>query len=80
MLKLFSCDYDHYERYGEMSPKCEFWRDEYWFWSLLGTFKEYIKQNIIVAVLRKAYSHWVALRGKCPNTEFFHAVLWFADL
>ena len=24
MSELFSCDYDHYERYGEMSLKSEF--------------------------------------------------------
>ena len=27
------------------------------FWLLWGIFKEYIKQNIIMAVLRKAYAH-----------------------
>ena len=46
-----------------MSTKYEFWRDGYWgpstekndvFWLLWGIFKEYIKQNIIMAVLRKA--------------------------
>ena len=25
MSKLFSFNYEHYERYGKMSPKCEFW-------------------------------------------------------
>ena len=29
------------------------------FWLLGGIFKEYIKQNIIMAVLRKAHSHSV---------------------
>ena len=63
---LFSCDYDHNERYGEMLSKCEFWRDGYWafitakndgFWLLWGIFKEYNKRNIIMAALREAHSH-----------------------
>ena len=29
MPKLFSRDYDHNERFGEMSGKCEFYRDRY---------------------------------------------------
>ena len=33
----------------------------YGFWVLWGIFKEYIKQNIIMAVLRKAKSHSVAI-------------------
>ena len=33
----------------------------YGFWVLWGIFKEYIKQNIIMAVLRKANSHSVAI-------------------
>ena len=33
----------------------------YGFWVLRGIFKEYIKQNIIMAVLRKANSHSVAI-------------------
>ena len=33
----------------------------YGFWVLWGRFKEYIKQNIIIAVLRKANSHSVAI-------------------
>ena len=55
--------------YGEMSPKCEFWRDWYefstekndGFWLLLwGIFKEYIKHNIIImAVLQKGNCHSV---------------------
>ena len=52
-----------------MSPKCEFSRDGYWaltgknnvFWLLSGINKEYIKQNIIIAVLRKANSHSVVI-------------------
>ena len=33
----------------------------YGFWVLWGTFKEYIKQNIIMAVPRKASSHTVVI-------------------
>ena len=77
MSKLFSCDYDsiispcydHYERYGEMSPKCKFWSDETktstgkndGFWLLWGIFKEYIKPNIMMALLRKAHSHSIVI-------------------
>ena len=35
--------------------------EKYGFWLLWGIFKEYIKQNIIMAVLRKANSHSVAI-------------------
>ena len=62
MSKLFLCDYD------EISPKSDFWRDRYLnrkndgFWLLWGIFKEYIKQNIIMAVLRKANSYSVGLQ------------------
>ena len=31
------------------------------FWVLWGIFKEYIKQNIIMAVLRKVNSHSIAI-------------------
>ena len=46
-----------------MSPKSEFWKDGYWkndgvWW---GIFKEYFKQNIITAVLRKTNAHSVAI-------------------
>ena len=34
---------------------------KYGFWELWWIFKEYIKQNIIMAVLRKANSHSVAI-------------------
>ena len=56
----------HYSlQYGEMSPKCEFWRDDTEpligkndrFWLLWEIFKDYIQQNVIMAVLRKANSH-----------------------
>ena len=36
---------------------------KYEFWELWWIFKEYIKQNIIMAVLRKANSHSVAICG-----------------
>ena len=36
---------------------------KYGFWELWWIFKEYIKQNIIMAVLRKANSHSVAICG-----------------
>ena len=48
-----------------MSLKYEFWRDEYWAvnWKHppLGTFKEYIKENIIMVVLKKANAHSVVI-------------------
>ena len=42
-----------------MSPKYEFWKDGYpgkkdAFWLLWGIYKDYIKQNIIKGVVRKA--------------------------
>ena len=51
-------------QYDEMLPKCGFWRNRYWvfnkkkygIWVLWGILKEYIKQNIIMAMLRKANS------------------------
>ena len=56
-------------RYDEMLPKCRFWRNGYWvltgknygFWVLWGIFKECIKQNITMAVLRKANSDSVVI-------------------
>ena len=56
-------------QYGEMPPKSEFWRDEFWalnrkndrFWLPWGISKEYNKQNITMAVLRKANSHSVVI-------------------
>ena len=52
-----------------MSPKSEFWKDgccanigkNDGAWLLWGTFKEYLKQNIITAVLRKANAHSVLI-------------------
>ena len=63
--KLFS--YDGVA--SEMSPKSEFWKDGYCpytekndgVWLLWGIFKEYLKQNIIMAVLRKANTHSVVI-------------------
>ena len=54
---------------SEMSPKSEFWKDGYYpytekndgVWLLWGIFKEYLKQNIITAVLRKANTHSVVI-------------------
>ena len=37
------------------------------FWLLWGIFKEYIKQNIITAVLRKAYAHSVVIPRLIKN-------------
>ena len=56
MSKLFS--YDGVA--SEMSLKSEFWKDEYCttekndgVWLMWRIFKEYLKQNIITAVLKK---------------------------
>ena len=37
------------------------------FWLLWGIFKEYLKQNIITAVLRKANAHSVVIRRLIKN-------------
>ena len=64
MSKLFSCDYDHYDMVksrrnvnfeGMESEPSKGKNDGLWL--LWGIFKEYIKQNIIMAVLRKTNSH-----------------------
>ena len=70
MSKLFFQNY-HYHcwlRYGEVLPKYEHEMDiglstEKYdeFWILWGIFKEHIKQNIFMAVLRKANAHLVAI-------------------
>ena len=62
--KLFSYDFI-ITIYSEMWPKSGFWKDGYCaftgkndgFWLLWRIFKEYIKQNIITAVLIKANAH-----------------------
>ena len=66
MSKLFSYDCDHYDVASEMLPKSEFWKDGYCAlprkkWLLWGICKEYIKQNIIKAVLRKANAYSVVI-------------------
>ena len=52
-----------------MPSKSELWKDGYCVlivkndgaWLLWGVFKEYLKQNIITAVLRKANAHSVVI-------------------
>ena len=46
------------------------------FWLLWGIFKEYIKQNIIMAVLRKAHSNIKEdpRRKTHPASDFFRAL------
>ena len=46
--------------FEEMDTECSTGKN-YGFWVLWGIFKEYIKQNIIMAVLRKANSHSVVI-------------------
>ena len=46
--------------FEEMDPECSIGKS-YGFWVLWGMFKEYIKQNIIMAVLRKADSDLVVI-------------------
>ena len=68
MSKLFSCYNDHYKRYGgrrnetfeEIDTEHLTWKND-GFWLLWGIFKKYIKQNIIMAVLRKTHSHSIAI-------------------
>ena len=50
---------------SETSLRSEFWKDgkNDGFWLLWGIFKEYVKQNIIAAVLIKANAHSVAIGG-----------------
>ena len=61
----------NYFQCSEMSLKSEFWKNgcSFWYihrknnevWLLWGKFKEYLKQNIITAVLRKANAHSVVI-------------------
>ena len=68
MPKLFSRDYDHYDmgkcgrnvNFEQMDTAISTGKNN-GFWLLWEIFKEYIKQNIIMAVLRKANSHSVAI-------------------
>ena len=46
--------------FEEMNTECSTGKN-YGFWVLWGILKEYIKQNIIIAVLRKANSHSVVI-------------------
>ena len=63
MSKLFSCYYDHYDmvksrqsvNFGEMNIESLTEIND-GFWLLWGIFKEYIKQNIIMTVFKKANS------------------------
>ena len=64
MSKLFPSDYDHYDlvkchqnmHFEEMDTEPWTGKND-GFWLLWGIFKEYFKQNIIMAVLRKANTH-----------------------
>ena len=69
--KLFSCDYGHYtlwwnvakmkryiDLYEEINTEPLTGKNDR-FWLLWETFKEYIKQNVIMAVLRKTNFHSV---------------------
>ena len=64
---MTTCDYDHYDliksrqnvNFEEMDTNRS--TETNGFWLLWGTFKEYIKQNTIMAVLRKANSHSVVI-------------------
>ena len=66
MSKLFLCDYDHYDmmkcrrnvNFEEIDTEPSTGKND-GFWLLWGIFKEYIKENIIMTVLRKANSHSV---------------------
>ena len=67
-IKLFSYDHDHYDvvkrrqnlNFDKMDS-APYTRKNDGFWLLWGIFKEYIKQNIITAMLRKANAHSVAI-------------------
>ena len=52
--------------FEEMDTECSTGKN-YGFWVLWGIFKEYIKQNIIMAVLRKANSHSVVISRLIKN-------------
>ena len=66
MSKLISCNYDHYDmvkcrqymNFEEMDTESSTGKNDE-FWLLWGIFKVYVKQNIIMAVLRKANAHSV---------------------
>ena len=68
MSKSFSCDYDHYDvvkcrrniTFEEMNTELSTGKND-GFWLLWGMFKEYIQQDIIMVVLRKANAHSVVI-------------------
>ena len=68
MSKLFSYDYDHYDvvkchrnlNFEKMDTAPYTGKND-GFWLPWGICKEYIKQNIIKAVLRKANAHSVVI-------------------
>ena len=68
MSKLFSCDYDHYNvvkcrrnmNFEEIDTEPPTWKND-GFWLLWGIWKEFIKQNSILAVIRKPNAHSVAI-------------------
>ena len=74
MSKLFSYDYDLYNvvkcrrilNFEKMDSGPYAGKNDR-FWLLRGMFKEYIKQNIITAVLRKANAHSVIIRRLIKN-------------
>ena len=68
MSKLFSYDYDHYDvvkchrnlNFEKMDTAPYTGKND-GFWLLWEVIKEYIKRNIITAVLRKANAHSVVI-------------------
>ena len=66
--KLFSCDSDHYDmmkcrqnvNFEKMDTEPSRRKND-GFWLLWVIFKQYLKQNIITAVLKKANSHSVVI-------------------
>ena len=48
----------------------------YGFWVLWGIFKEYIKQKIIMAVLRKANSHSVVICRLTKKNQYWYCKKW----
>ena len=64
----FSCDYGHYDivkyhrnvNFEEIDTEPSTTKND-GFWLLRGLYKEYIKQNVIMTVLKKANSHSVVI-------------------
>ena len=74
MSKLFSYDYEHYnvvkhrrDLNFERMITAPYAGKNDGSWLLWGIFKEYIKQNIIAAVLIKANAHSVVIGGFTKN-------------